>query len=276
MLWVNDLLRRHAHKRWCVVVDPDEFLVYPNMETRSLHALAQFLEDDHRPCLHALLIDAYSDRPLAETWLGPGDDPFAVCPFFDRDGYLQRESWGNSTWVQGGPRMRAHFADRPEQAPALNKIPLVRWKRHYHYNMSTHDAWPRRLNRAHAQDEVSTTGALFHFKLVAALESKAAEEAVRERALRRRPRIRPLPRRRRRVLRRRDQRALRRQRPAGRARADVPGALVLIASAPGRPGRAQACTTARRRLQPATLRLRPGRSSSGAISPAATRSAGVR
>jgi Glycosyl transferase family 2 len=179
MLWINDLLRRHAHKRWCLVVDPDEFLVYPNMETRSLHALAQFLEDDHRPCLHTLLIDAYSDRPLAETWLGPGEDPFAVCPFFDRDGYLQRESWGNSTWVQGGPRMRAHFADRPEQAPALNKIPLVRWKRHYHYNMSTHDAWPRRLNRAHAQTEISTTGALFHFKLVAALESKAAEEAVR-------------------------------------------------------------------------------------------------
>jgi len=179
MLWVNDLLRRHGRKRWCVVVDPDEFLVYPMMETRSLRALAQFLEDDHRPCLHALLVDAYSDRPLAGTQLGPGDDPFAVCPFFDRDGYIQQESWGNSTWVQGGPRMRAHFADRPEQAPALNKIPFVRWKRFYHYNMSTHDAWPRRLNRAHAQNEVSTTGALFHFKLVAGLAAKAAEEAER-------------------------------------------------------------------------------------------------
>ncbi len=70
MLWVNDLLRRHGCGHWCVVVDPDEFLVYPNMETRSLRALAQFLEDDHRPCLHTLLVDAYSDRPLAETHLG--------------------------------------------------------------------------------------------------------------------------------------------------------------------------------------------------------------
>ena len=51
MLWINDLLRRHGQKRWCIVVDPDEFLVYPMMETRSLKALAQFLEDDHRPCL---------------------------------------------------------------------------------------------------------------------------------------------------------------------------------------------------------------------------------
>ena len=114
------------------------------METRSLQALAQFLEDDHRPCLHALLVDAYSDRPLAETRLGEGEDPFAVCPFFDRDGYLQQESWGNSTWVQGGPRMRAHFADRPEQAPALNKIPFVRWKRH----LPLQHVDPRRLAAA--------------------------------------------------------------------------------------------------------------------------------
>ena len=135
-------------------------------------ALAQFLEDDQRPCLHALLLDAYSDRPLEETRLGEGDDPFAVCPFFDRDGYLQREGWGNGTWVQGGPRLRAHFPDRPEQAPALNKIRFVRWRRHYHYNLSTHDAWPRRLNRAHAQDLVSTTGVLFHFKLVGALATR--------------------------------------------------------------------------------------------------------
>ena len=179
MLWVNDLLRRYGQKRWCVIVDPDEFLVYPMMETRPLAALAQFLEDDLRPCLHALLVDAYSDRPLEATRLGEGDDPFAVCPFFDRDGYVQREGWGNSTWVQGGPRMRAHFADRPEQAPALNKIPFVRWRRPFHYRMSTHDAWPRRLNRAHAQDLVSTTAVLFHFKLVATLEAKAAEEAAR-------------------------------------------------------------------------------------------------
>lgn len=179
MLWCNDLLRRHAINRWCVVVDPDEFLVYPNMETRDLPALAQFLEDDRRPCLHALLIDAYSDRALSETVLQPGADPFDLCAFFDRDGYIQSEGWRNGTWVQGGPRLRVHFHDRLVEAPALNKIPLIRWKRFYHYRMSTHDAYPGRLNRAHAIGDVSTTGALFHFKLVASLREKAAEEAAR-------------------------------------------------------------------------------------------------
>jgi hypothetical protein len=179
MLWLNDLMRRHACRRWCVVVDPDEFLVYPHVETRKLPDLVQFLEDDRRPCMHALLIDAYSDRPLTETVLGPGEDPFAVCPFFDRDGYVQAEGWGNGIWVQGGPRLRKHFHDNPYGAPALNKIPLIRWQWMYHYRHSTHDAYPRRLNRPHREGEVSVTGALFHFKLVSALAAKAEEEAVR-------------------------------------------------------------------------------------------------
>ena len=73
-------------------------------------------------------------------------------------------------------------------------MPFVRWRRHFHYNRSTHDAWPRRLNRAHAQDMVSTTAALFHFKLVAALGAKAAEEAIRGEHYAGGPRVRPLPR----------------------------------------------------------------------------------
>jgi glycosyl transferase family 2 len=179
MLWLNDLMRRHARGRWCVVVDPDEFLVYPRMETRKLPDLVQFLEDDRRACMHALLVDAYSDRPMSETVLVEGTDPFAVCPFFDRDGYVQTEGWGNGTWIQGGPRLRKHFPDAPHGAPALNKIPLVRWTRTSHFRHSTHDAYPRRLNRSHTQGEVSVTGALFHFKLVSALTAKAEEEAVR-------------------------------------------------------------------------------------------------
>lgn len=179
MLWCNDLLRRHARKRWCVVVDPDEFLVFPYMETRDLRDLATFLEDDHRYCAHALLIDAYSDKPLAQTVLDKDTDPFEICAFFDREGYVQSEGWDNSTWIRGGPRLRSQFGDRPDEAPALNKIPFIRWQRHFHYRNSTHDVYPRRLNQAHERGKVSLTAALFHFKLVASLKDKAAEEAVR-------------------------------------------------------------------------------------------------
>lgn len=179
MLWLNDLLRRHGTGRWCVTVDPDEFLVFPFVETRGLRALTRFLDEEERPCMHTLLIDAYSDCPVAETVLEEGADPFALCPFFDGDGYVQAPGWGGGIWVRGGPRLRAHFADRPREAPALNKIPLVRWRREYHYRLSTHDARPLTLNRAHAKGEVSVTGALFHFKFVASLVDKAREEQAR-------------------------------------------------------------------------------------------------
>lgn len=179
MLWCNDLLYRHGTGHWCVVVDPDEFLVYPYMNTRSLSALRQFLEDDKRECFHAIMLDAYSDRPLGQTLLEPGSDPFGVCPYFDRDGYTQRAGWANGAWIQGGVRMRCHFRDRPWEAPALNKIPFIKWQRNFHYRMSTHDAYPLRLNRAHNRGEVSATGALFHFKFVSSLKDKAKEEMQR-------------------------------------------------------------------------------------------------
>lgn len=179
MLWLNDLLRRHGTGHWCVVVDPDEFLVYPHMETRSLNALAGFLEEEGRSSLHTILLDAYSDKRLEETILEEGADPFAVCPFIDSDGYIQTSGWGGGIWIRGGPRLRVHNYRNPEQSPALNKIPFIKWKWYFHYHFSTHDAWPYRLNNAHTPGEVSTTGALFHFKMVASLMDKAAEEMHR-------------------------------------------------------------------------------------------------
>jgi hypothetical protein len=179
MLWVNDLLRRYGRGHWCVVVDPDEFVVYPDIETRDLAALTTALDGNRQPCMPALLLDTYSDKPLAETVLAFGDDPFSICPYFDRDGYVQSRGWGDGTWIRGGPRLRAHFHDRPTEAPALNKIPLIRWKRGYHYRSSTHDVYPRRLNRTRTEREAAITAALCHFKLVATLEDKASEEANR-------------------------------------------------------------------------------------------------
>jgi len=179
MLWLNFLLTKYGRNHWCVVVDPDEFLVYPYMETRNLNSLASFLEEDKRDCMHALMLDAYSNQALEDTKLLEGQSPFDICPYFDRDGYIQAPGWSNGVWVRGGVRMRKQFQDRPEQAPSLNKIPFIKWRKGYHYRMSMHDAYPLRLNRPHAQNTVSVSGALFHFKLISTLVEKASEELHR-------------------------------------------------------------------------------------------------
>jgi hypothetical protein len=180
MQWCNYLLSRYGHGHLCVTIDPDEFLVYPHMATRNLRDLGLFLKDDERVSMHALLVDAYGAGTLSETGYLSGDDPFEVCPYFDRDGYIQRPGVHFGTHIIGGPRMRVHNLATPEGSPALNKIPLIWWDRTYTYASSMHDAWPPRLNRAHTPREVSLTACLFHFKLMNLLLQKAAEEAVRK------------------------------------------------------------------------------------------------
>ena len=45
MDWVGALLMRHGHGRWCVTVDADELLIYPDWERRDLAQLTNSLGD---------------------------------------------------------------------------------------------------------------------------------------------------------------------------------------------------------------------------------------
>lgn len=165
--WRNHLLRRFGVGHLCVVVDPDEYLVYPYMATRSVRALGQFLKDDHRECAHALLVDAYGEHAPAETVYRPGDNPFEICAYFDRDGYTQRSGPLKTTFVQGGPLMRVRFKDNPAGAPPLDTVPIVWWKKNYRYQRANHFLDPPYLNLAHRPGEVSLSCCLFRFEFLA-------------------------------------------------------------------------------------------------------------
>lgn len=153
--WMNWLQRRHAHDHWTLVVDPDEFLVYPFCDTRPLPALTDWLDTSGIRSFSAMLLDVYPKGRLDEARYVEGQDPLELANWFDSGNYTIRRNptYGN-LWIQGGPRMRAFFADRPEKAPALNKIPLVKWHRSYAYVSSTHALLPRGLN------QVTTAGAV--------------------------------------------------------------------------------------------------------------------
>jgi hypothetical protein len=180
MHWCNYVLSRYGNGHLCLTVDPDEFLVYPHMTTRNLKDLGIYLRDDERTSMHVVMLDAYGEGALSEALYSAGDNPFEICPYFDRDGYIQRPGINDSTWIQGGPRMRAFARETPQLAPALNKMPLVWWKPQFCYRSSMHDGFPVSLNRAHIPGEVSITGCLFHFKLMSLLIEKATEEIDRK------------------------------------------------------------------------------------------------
>ena len=76
--------------------------------------------------------------------------------------------------------MPAFFADRPERAPTLNKLPLVRWRRGFVYVNSTHSMLPARLNDAwDGPGDPRLSGALLHTKFLPEIVAKSAIERTR-------------------------------------------------------------------------------------------------
>ncbi|QUS36039.1 glycosyltransferase family 2 protein [Falsirhodobacter algicola] len=179
--WLNGLLRRYAHGHWALTVDPDEFLVYPFCDRRPLDALTDWMASCSIRSLSAMLIDMYPREAIGAATYREGQDPFEIAQWFDAGNYQisRNETYGN-LWIQGGPRSRVFFADRPRAAPALNKVPLVRWHRNYAYISSTHMLLPRGLNATYDRwggEQVS--GCLLHAKFLDTFGGKAEEELQR-------------------------------------------------------------------------------------------------
>lgn len=179
--WLNWLQMRYGHEHWCLVVDPDEFFVYPFCDTRPLRALTDWLDASNIKSFPAMLLDMYPKGPLDAQPYHEGQDPFEIAQYFDSGNYiLQRNRRFGNLWIQGGPRARTFFANDPEQAPALNKIPLVRWRREYAYVSSTHMLLPRGLNQVYDEwGGEKASGILLHAKFLDTFAIKAEEEMRR-------------------------------------------------------------------------------------------------
>lgn len=179
--WLTWLQRNHAHGHWCLTVDVDEFFVYPFCETRPIRALTDWLDASAIRSFSAMLLDMYPKGPISAQPYREGQDPFEIAQWFDSGNYAitTNHRYGN-LWIQGGPRARVFFPDTPRQAPALNKVPLVRWQRGYAYVSSTHMILPRGLNQVHdTLGGEKASGILLHAKFLDTFATKAEEEMRR-------------------------------------------------------------------------------------------------
>ena len=132
--WLNWLQRKYGHGHWTLVVDPDEFFVYPFCDTRPVRALTDWLDASSIKSFSAMLLDMYPKGRIDENPYRAGQDPLEIATWFDSGNYtISKNGRFGNLWIQGGPRARVFFRDMPEKAPALNKIPLVKWDRRYAY-----------------------------------------------------------------------------------------------------------------------------------------------
>lgn len=179
--WMHWLLNRYGHDHWTLLVDPDEFFVYPFCDSRPVGALTDWLDSYGLRSFPAMVLDMYPKGEIDAVPYREGQDPFEIAQYFDAGNYMISKNpiYGN-LWIQGGPRARSMFAEAPLEAPSLNKIPLVRWRRGYAYVSSTHMLLPRGLNQVYDEwggEKVS--GCLLHAKFLSTLPGKVAEELTR-------------------------------------------------------------------------------------------------
>lgn len=179
--WMNWLLGRYGHGHWCLTVDPDEFLIYPFCDTRSLPALTDWLQASSIRSFGAMLVDMYPKGAIDAQPYRPGQDPFEIANWFDPGNYtISRNQHFHNLWIQGGPRARVFFRDDPANAPALNKIPLVQWDRRFVYASPTHSLLPRGLNLVYDEwGGEKASGCLLHAKFLSTFAAKAEEELDR-------------------------------------------------------------------------------------------------
>ncbi len=177
--WLNGLLMRHGSGHWCLTLDADELLVYPDHDRRDLRALTAWLDARQVDFMAALMLDLYPKGPLGVERYAKGQNPLEILPFFDPDGYdrTAMPRFGHVS-IKGGARRRRFFADDPDRAPHLHKTPLIRWHWRYAYLSSTHIALPTRLNAGFAQPDLPT-GALLHTKFLPGIRERSAEEKLR-------------------------------------------------------------------------------------------------
>jgi len=180
--WLTWLQMRYGHRHWTMMVDADELLIYAHHKTQTLSDLTGWLDAQGLAAFGALMLDMYPKGPLGAQDYGPGTDPLDTLCWFDRGPYrVQRQQPMNNLWVQGGVRERMFFAENPARSPTLNKIPLVKWSRHFAYVNSCHSALPRHLNGAYdGPGGTAPSGVLLHTKFLPDVIGKSHAEKSRK------------------------------------------------------------------------------------------------
>lgn len=177
MHWANYLLFKYGQNHWCMTCDPDEFIVYPYMDNRDLRDLTDYLDSTRTESFFTVMLDMYADKAVEDSYYKEGTNPLSTCPYFDGNGFSKQYNADfNNYYIQGGVRRRVFYKDNPLAAPALNKLPLVKWKWSFSYISSMHMIVPNRLNQG--LENRKTSGALLHYKFISQLTDKIKEEQI--------------------------------------------------------------------------------------------------
>lgn len=110
--WLETLLHVYGDARWCLLLDADEALVYPDCGATSIPTFCRKLGERGLNCLATLFVDMYSDRPIAQADHGDRCSLLQSYPYFDSTGYHPFPSAASCMpRFYGGPRARLFWPE---------------------------------------------------------------------------------------------------------------------------------------------------------------------
>jgi glycosyltransferase involved in cell wall biosynthesis len=172
--WFEPILRMHGQGHWCLIVDADELLYYPECERRSIADICRGLDLKGKRAFNAIHLDMYSDLPIRDTLYTRGRPFEEVCPYFDRHFYHEcRNDAGpfhNQQGYFGGVRRRIFG----EAGYYLSKVPLLK------YDADCILAGGQHWTNLPPEQIAVESGCLLHFKYFSSFCDYVSQEARRK------------------------------------------------------------------------------------------------
>jgi len=156
--WANRL-KKHTMGNWCVIVDSDEFLIYPYCETHTLKEFTSYLDKEGSTSVRGRLIDMYSSLPVKDAILKKGQNIFKVLSYFDYP-CKKKNSPRMRAIKQTKKRKRGRRGRARMRGIRLNKTPLFKCTPNTIIKSGHHSIW-------HQKASQTVSCGILHFKYTA-------------------------------------------------------------------------------------------------------------
>lgn len=104
--WLSAVLEACCTDRWCLVLDADEFLIYPRMRDVPLAGLVRYLEENGHDAVQGQLLDIYPEGNVGDVDYRRGQNPLEVTPYFDTNLSTRVKAFGVSPDLRKTPLFR--------------------------------------------------------------------------------------------------------------------------------------------------------------------------
>jgi len=176
--WKHEVMHEYCDGCWTLIIDPDELLVYPHCEKKSLRELCDFMEYENANVLRGSFLDVYSPGLLKDAVVKEGQNPLEVLTCFDNPpikhynfGKKPDHNWRkleNVPWISGGLLYRV-----ANHVLCMNKVCLFKYDKTINVIAGHHFIVGRYIKSS------SIISAVLHTKYSSDLNTFVSEDKVK-------------------------------------------------------------------------------------------------